>query len=356
MILVTDLRFWGRQEGCEQRIVQPGFIAASARLIRTLSWYLLIIILFVTNYAPAISQPKVYHVGALMLGRLDRPQLKGLRDGLREAGYIEGKNLLLEVAAGQSYDELRGIANNFVSRKKDVIVTTGSIDTKIAQDATSQIPILFLPASGPRQLGFVESVARPGTNLTGITYYRTLQETGKQLEIFKEVVPFLRRAVLLVDALEDNIGPVSLPLVRKVAAQLAITIAEEPVKSLAQAERALSHVSRNTADGVFVICTALFNDFRRIGKVLGQKKVPLYGCATRQATEEGALLSYAPDLYQIGRRGAWYVDRIFQGAKPQELPVEAPRKFELVINLKTANTIGIKIPPEVLQRADKVIR
>jgi len=147
-----------------------------------------------------------------------------------------------------------------------------------------------------------------------------------------------------------------LPLVRKVATQLEITIAEEPVKSLAQAEGALSHVSRNTADGVFVICTALFNDFRRIGKVLGQKKVPLYGCATRQATEEGALLSYAPDLYQIGRRGAWYVDRIFQGAKPQELPVEAPRRFELAINLKTANTIGIKIPPEVLQRADKVIR
>jgi putative ABC transport system substrate-binding protein len=331
-------------------------VFARAGMIRILSWHFLITVILIANSVPAISQIKIYHVGVLMIGRPDRPQLKGLRDGLREVGYIEGRNLFLEVAPGQSYEQLRAIANTFVNQKKDIIVTTGNVDTKITQGATRDVPIVFMPASGPRQLGFVESVARPGTNLTGITYYRSLEETGKRLEIFKEVVPGLRRLVLLVDALEDHIGPLSLPLVGRVAAQLAIEIVEKPVKSLVQAEEALTQVSKNAADGVFIVCTALFNDLKKIGRVLAQKKVPLYGCATEQVTEEGALLSYAPDFYQIGYRGAWYVDRILKGARPHELPVEAPRKFELAINLRTAEAIQLKIPPEVLQRADKVVR
>jgi putative ABC transport system substrate-binding protein len=144
--------------------------------------------------------------------------------------------------------------------------------------------------------------------------------------------------------------------VRKVAAQLAIKLVEKPVQSLAQAEQEIAAASRNTTDGVFFICTSLFSDFKKIAEGSRTKKIPSYGCSSRAVAEDGSLLSYRPDLYQIGYRGAWYVDKILKGAKPADLPVEQPKKFELVINLRTAKQIGLTIPSNVLARADRVIR
>jgi putative ABC transport system substrate-binding protein len=305
----------------------------------------------------AQQQTKVYRVGVLMLNRIERPHIKALRDGLERAGYIEGKNLILSMKQSKSIDDLRSTVQIFVQEKFDVIVANSNVETGIAQQATTEIPIVFMPASAPVRAGFVKSLSHPGTNLTGVTYYTDFRENGKQLEMFKEVVPTLRRVTILIDggALQP-VDPPSLALVRKVAAHVGIKLTERSVNSLAEAEQIVSSLSRHGTDGIHVTCTGLFSNLKNIGAVSNQKKIPLYGCATAQVAEDGALFTYAPDMHHMGQRAAWYVDRILKGARPQDLPVETPRKFEMVINLKTAEAIGIRIPPEVLQRADKVIR
>ena len=303
------------------------------------------------------KQEKLYRVGVLMLNKPDRPHIQALRDGLEKAGYIEGKNLLLNMEQRKNIDELRSAAKMFVQQKFHVIVANSNIETGVAQQETPEIPIVFMPASAPVRAGFVKSLARPGTNLTGVTYYTDYRENGKQLEIFKEVVPSLRRLVILIDAgAHQPVDQPSLALVRKVAVHLGIHLMEKPVHSLSEAKEAVSSLPRHVADGIHVTCTGLFSNLKNFAVVSMQKKLPLYGCSATHVINDGALFTYAPDLYQMGLRAAWYVDRILKGVRPHELPVEAPRKFELVINLKTAEGIGIKIPPEVLQRADKVIK
>lgn len=325
--------------------------------ISLFSWYLLITILLVATTAPAIAQNRIYRVGVLVLGKQDRPHLNGLRDGLKEAGYIEGKNLFLEMPVRKTPDELRIVANTFVNEKKNLVVTVGTVETRIAYEATREIPIVFMPTSDPVRSGFVKSLARPDTNLTGLTYYVDLRESGKQLEIFKEIVPTMRKAVLFIDGQpESPIDPRSLAVARKVAARLGIKLIEKPVEALVQAEEVILSSSNMTTDGILISCASLFANLEKIAAISRQKLIPLHGCSSYHVTEYNALSAYAPDLYQIGRRAAWYVNRISRGARPQELPVETPRKFELAINLKTADAIGIKIPPEVLQRADKVVK
>jgi putative ABC transport system substrate-binding protein len=318
----------------------------------------LLFILVVSAYSSeAQQQTRVYRVGVLMLNRLERPHIKALRDGLEKAGYIEGKNLLLNIEQRKNIDDLRLAAKMFVQEKFDVIVANSNIETGIAQQATTEIPIIFMPASAPVRAGFVRSLSHPGTNLTGVTYYTDFRENGKQLEMFKEVVPTLRRVTILIDggALQP-VDAASLALVRKVAAHVGIKLTERSVSSLLEAEQVASSLSRYSTDGIHVTCTGLFSNIKNIGAISRQKKIPLYGCATAQVIEDGALFTYAPDLHHMGYRAAWYVDRILKGTKPLDLPVETPRKFETVINLKTAEAIGLRIPPEVLQRADKVIR
>jgi putative ABC transport system substrate-binding protein len=320
--------------------------------------FLLFMLLLPTaNSSEAQQQNRVYRVGVLMLNRLERPHIRALRDGLEQAGYIEGKNLLLNVEQRKNIVDLRSAARMFVQEKFDVIVANSNIETGIAQQATKEIPIVFMPASAPVRAGFVESLAHPGTNLTGVTYYTDFRENGKQIEIFKELVPSLRRMTMLIDAgVHQPVDESSLTLVRKVAVYRRIKLMEKSVNSLLEAEDAVASLSRQTTDGVHVTCTGLFSNLKKIGATSTQKRIPLYGCSTAHVMENGALFTYAPDMHQMGLRAAWYVAKILKGARPQDLPVENPRKFDMVINLKTAQLIGIKIPPEALQRADKVIR
>jgi putative ABC transport system substrate-binding protein len=318
--------------------------------------FALIALLALVSFADA-QQIKVYRVGVLMLNRAERPHILGLRAGMEKAGYIEGKNLLLNIEQRKNVDELRAAAKFFGDQKYDVIVANSNIETAIAQQATSLVPVVFLPASGPVRAGFVKSLARPGTNLTGVTYYTDFCENGKQIEIFKQIVPGLRRLVSLIDAnWEQPVDRPSLSVLRKVAAHLGIKLTEKPVNSLLQAEELVSSLSKQTTDGVHVTCTGLFSNLKSIGQISLQKKLPLYGCSSIHVTQDGALFTYAPDMYQIGVRAALYVDRILKGSKPQEMPVETPRKFELVINLNVASVIGLNIPPPVLQRADRIVR
>lgn len=303
------------------------------------------------------NQPRVYRVVIIVAGgpAFYPPQLKGLRDGLEEAGYVEGKNLVLDIIAEETYPAVRDLARAQVQGSVDVIVTTGGLETSVASQITRTLPIVFIPASDPVAAGFVKSLATPGTNLTGLTFYTSLENTGKQLEVFKEVVPSLRRIVVLFDGRKENpYRDASLSAVRKVASYLAIKVVEKPVRSAAEVEEVVRPLSKKDADGIFVICGPLFRELKKIASFATQKRLALFGCAASQVADEGVLLTYAPDLYYMGYRGAWYVERIFKGAKPGGLPVETPTKFELVINLKTAHEIGVSIPSEVLVLADRV--
>ena len=300
------------------------------------------------------QQQKVYRVGVLTIGSPDIPAMKGLRDGLKEAGYVEGKNLILDVSAAETIDELRPIAKAYIEKKFDVIVAIGATAPLIARDLTREIPIVFLGATDPIAAGLVKSVARPEANVTGVASATDAEMEGKRLEVFKEAVPTLRRVAVLYNARGENPGHAKrLASVQKVAPAIGLKLMEKPVKSAADIERALASVSKDTTDGIFVICSSLFREpIKKMAAVAMQKRLALTGCRS----EQGTLLTYGSNPYRRGHRGAWYVDRILKGTKPQDLPVEAPTYFELVINLKTAKQIGVTIPPNVLSRADKVIQ
>jgi putative ABC transport system substrate-binding protein len=317
--------------------------------------YVLPALILATIHLAEAQQGKVYHVGVLSIG--DNPSVKGFRDGLKNAGYVEGKNLVLDIPVKQNYDELRPIAKAYVEKKFDVIVGMGGTVTLLAKELTQDIPILFVGTGDPIATGLVKSLARPEANVTGVATLTDFELYGKRLEIFKEAVPTLRRVAVLYNARGENpVHAKILAFVQKVAPDIRVKLVETPIKSTADLDHLLSSISKDTADGLFTICATLFRDpFKKIATVAIQKKLALMGCGTNQ-TEEGALLTYSADRYRVGVRAAWYADRILKGTKPQDLPVEAPTYFELAINLKTAKQIGLTIPPNVLVRADRVIK
>jgi putative ABC transport system substrate-binding protein len=308
--------------------------------------------------SPAEAQPqgKVYQVGVMTVGT-PVLQIKGVRDGLKEAGYTEGKNLVLNVLAKKTYEELRPIAKAYIAKNFDALVTMGGTATLIAKESTQEIPIVFIGAADPVGSGFLKSFSRPEANLTGVAGRSDLEMHGKRLQTLKEVVPALRRVTVLYNARGENpIHEKSLALIQKIAPTLRLKLAEKPIKHTADIEETLSSVSKSTTDGLFSICATLFRDYtKQMIAVAIEKRLALMVCGA-DSTEQGSLLSYGSDTYRLGQRGAWYIDRILKGTKPQDLPVESPTYFQLVINLKTAKQIGLTIPPNVLARADRVIR
>jgi putative ABC transport system substrate-binding protein len=292
----------------------------------------------------------------LTLGSGTSVEINGLRDGLKQAGYVEGKNLILNMGVAKNYDELRPIVQSYIEKKFDAIVSTGASAPLIAKEATQRIPIVFIGAADPIQAGLVKSMARPESNLTGLARYGDVEFYGKRLEVFKEAVPNLRRVTVLYNARGENPTHfASLRVLQKVAPTLGVTIIEKPIKVVNDVEKVLLGLSKETTDGLFPICATIFRS-TNMAEMAVQKKIALFGCSPLSVTEFGALLYYGADNYRLGQRGAWYVDRILKGAKPQDLPVEAPRYFEFIINLKTAKQISLTIPPNVLARADKVIK
>jgi ABC-type uncharacterized transport system substrate-binding protein len=323
-----------------------------------LVWQLLPVLVAAASIAGA--QPaRHYRVGVLgPPGNLDeRPPIRGLRDGLNEAGYTEGRNLKLNLPHVQSYDALRAVVQDYVENKEDVIVTHGATATGIAQKATKEIPIVFIwEVLDPVQSGLVESAAHPKTNMTGLSSFAGSDISGKRLELFKEVVPALRRVALLYNARGESPDHARrLEVVRSTAPKLGLKLTERPIKSGAQAIASLFSVSRESTDGIFMISSGLFAEpCGKLAAIAIQKKLPLTGCIG--TADEGVLSIYEADGYRNGQRGAWYVDKILKGRKPQDLPVEAPGKFEWVINLKTAKQIGLTVPQNVLVRADRIVR
>jgi putative tryptophan/tyrosine transport system substrate-binding protein len=321
--------------------------------------FLSLVCVMIGSTAVALAQPA--KVPRVLIVTMDKqpisvfPQISGLRSRLGELGYIEGKNLVYDLLREETYDALRVSLKN-VQKNADVIIPLSYTETAIAKELIDKIPIVFVPAGDPVGAGLITSLASPGTNLTGLAYMEP-KAIAKQIEVFKEFVPSLTQIILLIAGpRESPTSAQTLVLVRKVAAHLEINLLEKTVKSLAEAEHAVAALPKSPTTGVFPICAGLFRSLKNMAAMAIRKKLPMFGCSAIQVAEHGIFITYAPDLYYIGIRAAWYVDRILKGARPQELPVETPRKFELAVNLKTANAIGIKIPPEVLQRADKVTR
>jgi putative ABC transport system substrate-binding protein len=315
----------------------------------------LLFVLCSSAQAQQAQQQMLHRVGVLVFNP-DIPSMKGLRDGLKGAGYIEGKNLILDVPALETNDRLREIAKTYVERKFSVIVGMGGTAPLAAKQLTREIPIVFVGSADPIAAGLVKSVARPEGNVTGVTMATDAEIEGKRLEVFREAVPTLRRVTVFYNARGENPGHAKrLSSVQKVASALGLVLIEKPIKSAADIEQALASVQKDTTDGLFLICSTLFRDSQtKITAIAVQKRLPLTGC--RDAGQKGYLLFYRTDGYRVGHRAAWYVDRILKGTKPQDLPVEAPTYFELVINLKAAKQHGLTIPPNVLARADRVIK
>ena len=288
-----------------------------------------------------------------------QPQVNGLRDGLEEIKYVEGENLNWQLIDGGTSEEIRTNLKSLLQRQRvDVLVTLGTAETNVAKEIAPKIPMVFLPAADPVKSGFVHSLANPGTNLTGLTFFTDSENLGKQLEVFKQVVSSLDKVGVLFDgrlkspALTENWKRLAV-----VASWLGIHLIELPVTSSAEASRKITSLPNPAMSaGIFVFCSGLFKDAEGLAAAATKRKLPLFGCNAFQVAEQNVLLSYAPDLYSLGYRGAWFVDRIFKGAKPKDLPVETPRKFELVINSRVAGDMGLKISPEMLMLADRVFR
>jgi putative tryptophan/tyrosine transport system substrate-binding protein len=287
----------------------------------------------------------------------ESPRAEAIRLALRERGHIEGQNIAIEYRYSEGKrDRAPELASELVRLKVDIIVVTGGGTwVRAAKNATKTIPIVMVGTGlDPVEAGLVESLARPGGNVTGLTNLTT-ELGGKRLELLKEAVPKLARVAVLYD-------PVALGSVLQLkdlavaARALGLTIQPWEVRAANGFEKVFAAINKQRPDGLYVAGGSLMNaNQKRIVGFASKGRLPsVYG--RREAVDAGGLMSYGADLADSYRRIAYYVDKILKGAKPADLPVEQPTKFELVINLKTAKHIGLTIPQSLLYRANKVIK
>jgi putative ABC transport system substrate-binding protein len=326
---------------------------------KTLLCLVLVAALDAGPIADAQQLKKVFRIGYLAPGDAagDSIRTEAIRLALRERGYIEGQNIAFEYRYGtrkrERYPEL---AAELVRLKVDIILVTGGYPVmRAAKNATKTIPIV-MTGSGidPVEAGLVESLARPGGNVTGLTNLNT-ELGGKRLELFKEAVPRLARVALILEPGVRN-HVLHLKEVQTAARPLGLTVRSWEVRAADGFEKAFTALNKQRPDGLYVPGGPLIraNEKRIVGFALKSRLPSVY--TRREAVDAGGLMSYGADLADIYRRVAYYVDRILKGAKPADLPVEQPTKFEFVINLNTAKQIGVIIPPDVLARATRIIR
>jgi putative ABC transport system substrate-binding protein len=282
-------------------------------------------------------------------------RVEAFRQGLRELGYVEEKNIIVDYRYGEGKaDRERELAAELARLKVDVIVTTGPTVTRSAKEATVTIPIVFAQDGDPVASGFVASLARPGGNLTGLSNLSP-ELSGKRLEFLKEIVPKLSRVAVIGSSIEPNNAQI-LKETELAAGALKVKLQYLDVPSSNDIETAFQAAAKGRADGVVLLGSVVFNAHRKqIVELAVKHRLP--ATYTRpEFVEEGGLMTYGPSINDLFRRAATYVDKILKGAKPADLPVEQPKKFEFIINLKTAKQIGLTIPADVLARADRVIR
>jgi putative ABC transport system substrate-binding protein len=279
---------------------------------------------------------------------------KALMRGLRDLGWVEGKNLAIEYryAEGRK-DRLPGLAADLVRQKVDIIVTTVTLDTLAAKNATSEIPIIMVAVGDPVATGFVESLARPGGNITGLSQM-TPDLSGKRVELLKEIVPKISSVALLFDP-DDPLSILDRNEARSSAHSLGIEVHSLEVRNITELERVLRQTTALDVGAIVIMpAPVLFENLKLIANFALQARLPST-FHLREFPIAGGLVSYGVDRSDLFRRAAPYVDKILKGASPAALPVEQPTKFELVINLGTAKALGLTIPSNLLGIADEVI-
>jgi putative ABC transport system substrate-binding protein len=304
------------------------------------------------------QQPaKVPRIGFLTVTSLpaNAARYEAFRQGLRELGYVEGKTIVIEWRyAEEKLDRLPALAADLVRLKVDVIISGGSASTRSAKEATVTIPIVMTQDPDPVGNGFVASLARPGGNVTGFSSVRS-ELSGKRLELLKEIVPSLERVAVLGTSTNPP-NAQSLRETELAAGAVGVQLQYLDILAPQDVQTAFRAAGKGRADGVLVLTSAVLNSQRKqIVDLAAKNRLPATFSAP-EFVEAGGLMSYGASIADLYRRAATYADKILKGTKPGDLPVERPMKFELMINLKTAKQIGLTIPPNVLARADKVIK
>jgi putative ABC transport system substrate-binding protein len=305
--------------------------------------------------AHAQQSGKVHRIGYLGFGSPASwaNRIAALRKGLRELGYVEGKDIVIEFRWAERADRLPDLAAELVRMNVDVVFATSSTEANATRQATKTIPIVFATHADPVGLGHVASLARPGGNVTGLTMLLT-DLVAKELEILKEALPHMMRVGVLVTPTAPSHRP-ALQAVEAAGRKLGVEVYQIPVRSAEDFDRAFATMVRERVDGFLAVASPLTRSQRALLADLSLKhRLPsMFG--TKENVEVGGLMSYAPDLLDLTRRAATYIDKVLKGSKPADLPVEQATKFELVVNNKTAKALGLNIPESFLLRADRVI-
>jgi ABC-type uncharacterized transport system substrate-binding protein len=343
------LRFFGSQSGNRKSKIENR---------KWVGLFAIIVALMVCGVKAQAQQPtKVPRVGFLTANDFSAlaARIEALRQGLRELGYVEGKNIVIEYRYAEGkLDRLPALAAELVRLKVDIIVSAGPQSTRAVKEATVTIPIVMAFDFDPVGNGFVASLARPGGNITGLSTLAP-EISGKQLELLKEIVPGLSRVVILGNSTDPGNAQV-VGETERAAVALGVHHLYLDVRAPADIETAFRAARKGRADAVLSLSSFLFISQRKqlVDLAVKSRLPAIYD--RREYVEDGGLMSYGVSQPDLFRRAATYVDKILKGAKPADLPVEQPKKFDFIINLKAAKQIGLTIPPNVLARADRVIK
>jgi len=307
--------------------------------------------------APAQQPTKIPRIGFLLATSpsSNAARYEAFRQGLRELGYVEGKNLVIDrrFAEGK-LDRLPSLAAELVRLNVDVIVTSGGISPRAAKEATVTIPIVMVQDNDPVANGFVASLARPGGNITGLATLAP-ELSGKRLELLKEIVPRLSRVAVFGTSINPG-NAQSLKEIQLAAGAFKVQLQYLDVLEPKDIETAFRAATKGRADAVIVLVSSVLNSHRtQVVELAVKARLPVI-YPFLEFVEAGGLMTYGVNFTDLYRRAATYVDKILKGRTPADLPVEQPMKFEFIVNLKAAKQIGLTIPPNVLVRANKVIR
>ncbi len=347
-----------RTESGQQGPRNDSKLKVSALIAHSVLWFglcaLLLALCASAHAQPATKIPRIGFLSAVSRSTISA-RVEAFHQGLGELGYVEGKNIFIEwrFAEGK-FDRLPSLAAELVRLKVDVIVAEAPTSTRSAKQATVTIPIVMMFDEDPVGSGFVASLAHPGGNITGLSSLNP-EISGKQLELLKEIVPKLSRVGVLGDVTRPG-TPQALREINVTADAFRVHVQYLEVRASKDIEIAFRAASKERVDALLVLGSPVLNSQRkRVVELAVKSRLPaIY--PRQEAVEDGGLMSYGASIADLSRRAATYVDKIVKGANPADLPVEQPTKFELIINLHGAKQIGLTIPPNVLARADRVIK
>jgi len=277
------------------------------------------------------------------------------RDSLHRLGYVVGQNVVIEYRFGEGQvDRISALLAELIRSKSDVIVVWSTVGAVLAKKATQSVPIVFLSVGAPVEIGLVKSLARPGGNMTGVTFEAASETYGKRLQLLQEIAPQLSRVAVLQAAGDANVA-FAMTSLERAAPSMGIRLEPVEVRAPAELDAAFDVIKKSGAQAVLVVAgTFTFRSGSRIADLARAHRLPsIHGF--KETVESGGLISLGPDFMEMAKRGAALVDMILKGAKPGDIPVEQPTRYELHINLRTAKALGLTIPSSLLLRADRVI-